>query len=74
MTIPDYSSHHWQESTNREGRYQLQSLALNTREECKDKVVRAEGSLTVSMSQNVAFNSLKILTGDSRRKNPKAVK
>lgn len=32
------------------------------------------GLLTVSMGQNVAFSSLKILIGDSRRKNPRTVK
>lgn len=35
---------------------------------------KSRSSLTVSMGQNVAFNSLKILTGDSSRINPKTVK
>lgn len=34
---------------------------------------RLESLLTVSMGKNVAFNSLKMLTGDSSRKSPTTV-
>lgn len=36
--------------------------------------VREEGFLTVNIGKNVAFNSLKMARGDSRRKIPKTVK
>lgn len=37
------------------------------------KEEKTEGSLTVNMGKNVAFNSLKILIGESRRRNPTTV-
>ena len=40
----------------------------------ENKQGNTQGLLTVNIGQNVAVNSVKILTGDSSRRNPKTVK